>query len=80
MATRIKVDNDTWTARLGGGERRGFLSVVFFCASNGQRPWRVVEVPEDRFASQEQLDGLSEDDLRKLFATTVSMGAPRTYG
>ena len=80
MATRIKVDNDTWTPRLGQGERPGFRSVIFFCASNGQRPWRVVEVPEARFTSQEQLDGLAEDDLRELFANTVSMGAPRTYG
>jgi len=80
MAIRIKVDNDTWAARLGGGGQPGFRSVIFFCASNGQRPWRVVEVPEDRIGSQEQLDGLSEDELRELFAHTASMGAPRTYG
>lgn len=80
MTIRIKVDNDTWTARLGESKRPGHRSVVFFCASNGQRPWRVVEVSEERFASQEQLDSLAESDLRKLFADTVSMGAPRTYG
>lgn len=79
MATEIKADNDTWSARLGGSDREGFRSVVFFCASNGQRPYRVVEVPVDRFASQEDLDLLSDGDLRDLFADTVSMGTRRTF-
>lgn len=80
MATQIKADNDTWSARLGGSDREGFRTVVFFCASNGQRPYRVVEVPEHRFASQDDLDGLTAGDLRALFDETVSMGAPRTFG
>lgn len=79
MATEIKADNDTWSARLGGSDREGYRSVVFFCASNGQRPYRVVEVPVDRFASQEDLDLLSDGDLRDLFADTVSMGTRRTF-
>jgi len=80
MTTTIRIDNDTWRARLGAGERPGYRSVIFFCSSNGQRPWRVVEVPEDRFGSQEQLERVSEVDLRELYAGTVSMGAPRTFG
>lgn len=79
MAARIKSDNDTWSAQLGGSDREGFRTVVFFCASNGQRPYRVVEVAADRFASQDDLDQLSEGDLRDLFAETTSMGAPRTF-
>ena len=77
--TAIRADNDTWTATLGGPSREGFRTVVFFCSSNGQRPYRVVEVPAERFASQEDLDGLAENELRKLFGETTSMGAPRSY-
>ena len=80
MPSEIKSDNDTWSARLGGSDHPGFRTIVFFCASNGQRPYRVVEVPEDRFGSQDDLDRLSEADLRELFAETTSMGAPRTFG
>lgn len=79
MAAHIKADNDTWSAQLGGSDREGFRTVVFFCASNGQRPYRVVEVPDGRFVSQDELDGLSEGELRDLFSETVSMGAPRTF-
>lgn len=77
--TSIKADNDTWRAELGGPGREGFRNVVFFCASNGQRPYRVAEVPADRFSSQDDLDGLPESELRELFAETTSMGAPRSY-
>lgn len=80
MASRIKADNDTWSAQLGASDREGYRTVIFFCASNGQRPYRVIEVPADRFGSQADLDRLSEGDLRDLFAGTTSMGAPRTYG
>ena len=79
MANTIKADNDTWSPRLGDSAREGFRTIVFFCASNGQRPYRVVEVPEGRFASQEDLDRLSSGDLRDLFAETTSMGVPRTH-
>jgi hypothetical protein len=75
----IKADGDTWDARLGGPTRDGFRTVVFFCASNGQRPYRVIEVPAERFSSQEELDGMPANELRELFGATVSMGAPRSY-
>jgi len=77
--TAIKVDNDTWTPSLGGPASEGFRAVVFFCSSNGQRPYRVTEVPAERFASQDDLDRLSEDETRELFAVTGSMGAPQSY-
>ena len=79
MANQIKADNDTWSAQLGSSDREGYRAVIFFCASNGQRPYRVVEVPHDRFASQDDLDRASESDLRDLFSETVSMGTRRTY-
>ena len=75
----IKGDNDTWKAKLGEPAREGFRTVVFFCASNGQRPYRVAEVPADRFASQDDLDRLPQNELRELFRETTSMGAPRSF-
>ena len=75
----IKADNDTWTAELGGPAREGFRAVVFFCSSNGQRPYRVAEVPTERFATQDDLDRLSKDEIRELFEETGSMGVPRTF-
>lgn len=75
----IKADNDTWTAELGGPARAGFRTVVFFCTSNGQRPYRVAEVPEERFTSQDDVDSLSPAALRELYGQTGSMGVPRSY-
>ena len=75
----IKADNDTWTPRLGIPSREGYRTVVFFCSSNGQRPYRVTEVPDDRFASQDDLDRLPEDETRALFDQTGSMGITRGY-
>ncbi|MCK5447567.1 MAG: hypothetical protein KAI98_05690 [Gemmatimonadetes bacterium] len=77
--TAIKADNDTWTAELGGLAREGFRTVVFFCSSNGQRPYRVAEVPAERFASQDDLERLPENELRELFGETTSMGVRRSY-
>lgn len=77
--TAIKADNDTWTAELGSPAREGFRTVVFFCSSNGQRPYRVAEVPAERFASQDDLERLPENELRELFEGTTSMGVPRSY-
>ena len=77
--TAIKASNDTWTAALGGPGREGFRAVVFHCTSNGQRPYRVAEVPAERFASQDDLERLPENELRELFEGTTSMGVPRSY-
>jgi hypothetical protein len=77
--TAIKADNDTWTPELGGSAREGFRTVVFFCSSNGQRPYRVAEVPAERFKSQDDLDRLAENDLREIFGETTSMGVLRSF-
>lgn len=71
MVKRIKVDNDSWRATLdaSGGTRM----VVFFCASNGQRPYRVVRVDGDEVPSQEELDAMSKDELRRIFDRSESM-------
>lgn len=80
MSIKIKADGDTWMARLGD-KRTGatMRPVLFFCTTTDQRPYRVVEVPADRFDGAEDLDGLTEEDLRGLFADSRSMGVPREY-
>ena len=72
MAMRIKADNDTWQATLDASSSYG-PTVVFFCVSNGQRPWRVVRVDEDEIPTSGDLDALSADELRALFERSESM-------
>ncbi|MGD8497040.1 MAG: hypothetical protein PVF05_12770 [Gemmatimonadales bacterium] len=73
MAKRIKADNDTWTATLDASAPGPGRTVVFFCTSNGQRPWRVVRVDEDELPTADRLDALSSDELRALFERSESM-------
>jgi hypothetical protein len=77
MAKMIKAKGDTWRGKVSERPHRcGYQTVVFFCASNGQRPYRVVEVPTDQLASQSDLDALSEGELLDLFRESHSMGFP----
>ncbi len=81
MARTIQVDGDDWRGQVGERHPRpGHRTVVFFCASNGQRPWRVVEVPEERIHGQEDLDRLSRDELLELFGRTRSMDSALSSG
>lgn len=76
MAT-IKVDGDRWTVRLGEDRpRAGIRVVLFFCEPTGQRPYRIVEVPEARFSSQADLDGLSQGELLALYRDSTSLDSP----
>lgn len=80
MGKTIRADGDTWRVRLSERPPHpGVQAVVFFCASNGQRPWRVVEVPESRIPDVAALERLPEAELRDLFAATRSMDYPHTY-
>lgn len=79
MTRSIRADNDSWSAQLGETSGPDSRTVVFFCASNGQRPYRVVEVPSDRFSAQEDLDRLTDEEILDLFRSSGSMGSPRTY-
>lgn len=79
MAREIKADNDTWTARLGEGlTEPGERTVLFFCKTTDQRPYRVATVEEERVARDPELRRLSERELRELFEASQSMG--RTTG
>lgn len=81
MARTIHADGDDWRGRVGERHaREGYRTVVFFCASNGQRPWRVVEVAADRIRGQEDLDRLSRDELLELFGRTRSMDSELSSG
>lgn len=73
MAIAIKAAGDTWEVRLGERPRDGFHTVLFFCTTTNQRPYRVCEVPADSFSGG--LDGLTDADLQDLFALSGSLGA-----
>lgn len=73
MAKRIKADNDSWQATLEASATGGQRHLVFFCVSNGQRPWRVVRLDDDEVPSPDALNELSSDELRALFARSESM-------
>ncbi|MDT8436477.1 MAG: hypothetical protein RRA92_06945 [Gemmatimonadota bacterium] len=77
MPKILKVDGDTWLPRVGAepGPGGGRL-LLFFCRSNDQRPYRVVELPPGRLDGEDDIDGLGTEELRELFARSTSMGAP----
>ena len=72
MATTIKAAGDTWEVRLGERPRAGCQTVLFFCTTTNQRPYRVCEVPAAELAGG--LEGLSEERLRGLFDRSGSLG------
>ena len=77
MPKTLKADGDVWRARLGGpAPREGYRNLMFFCDNNGQRPYRVVEVPDDGSESDAYLDRLSAAELEELFDRSGSLGAP----
>lgn len=81
MAERhIRIDGDRWRVRpsrqrSGPGRR----AVVFFPVTSDQRPYRVVEVDEDRLSGDDPLASLSEQELREMYRNGSSMGFPRSY-
>lgn len=75
----IKVDGDRWKVKLGEDQSKpGLRVVLFFCEPTGQRPYRVVEVPEGKYSSQDAIERLSRNELLELYEQSTSMDAP-TY-
>ena len=73
----IKIEGDIWKARLGEERPRpGVRLVLFLSQPTGQRPYRVVEVPEDSFSSQGDVDKLSKKQLLELYERSTSMDVP----
>lgn len=74
----IKVDGDVWKVRLGQERPRpGVRLLLFLCQPTGQRPYRVVEVAEDRFDSQQAVEQLSRGELLELYRQSTSMDIPK---
>ena len=75
-----RADGDVWSVRLGeASERAGFRTLLFFCVTTNQRPYRVVEVPEERLSDQEALHELDDAALEELFRASRSMGYPLDF-
>lgn len=80
MAREVRIDGDRWRVTLGEEPpRAGRRAVVFFPVTCDQRPFRVVEVDEERVPGPEALEALSEREFVRLFEESSSLGAPRTY-
>lgn len=77
---RFKADGDAWSVRLGETSgREGFRTLLFFCVTTNQRPYRVVEVPEERLADQAAVDKLDDASVEELFRASRSMGYPLDF-
>ena len=71
---KIKAAGDTWSVRIGEESSAPELqAILFFCATNSQRPYRVIEVPRSRIAGAEALEAMSAAELRELFDASTSM-------
>ena len=80
MSRKIKAEGDTWTVRLGDLRPDATTRpILFFCATTDQRPYRVAEVPAERFADSADLEKLDDAELATLYGESRSMGAPREY-
>ena len=74
----LKADGDRWRVQLGRNRPRPGVGVVlFFCESTSQRPYRVVEVTDERFASQEDIDRLGTAQLMELYRQSYSLDFPK---
>lgn len=75
MTRTIRADEDRWSVRLAKeSPEPGKRAVIFFCQTTDQRPYRVATVDESRVSSSEELEGLSEHEIRELFGSAQSMG------
>jgi hypothetical protein len=63
MWRRIDADGDSWrVTSFEDDRRRAVRTVVFHCLSNTQRPYRVVEVPDDMLGN-DGVDGMGKEQL-----------------
>jgi hypothetical protein len=77
MGRKLKAEGDVWRVVPGGPSRRpGQRSVIFLCDSNGQRPYRVAEVPDDGSDVESYLADLGARELAELFDRSASLGTP----
>lgn len=80
MSREIRIDGDRWKVRLSQETPdHGVRAILYFPVTCDQRPYRVVEVPEEEIGSEDDLEAVSERELRELFWEASSMGFPREY-
>jgi hypothetical protein len=73
MPHRIDADGDSWRiTNYEDDRRRAVSTVVFHCLSNSQRPYRVVEVPDELWPAG-GIDTLSGSDLLEMFNRSHAM-------
>jgi hypothetical protein len=73
MGELFKGDGDSWRVTVDRHDRRRAVETfVFHCVSNSQRPYRVIEVPEDVLGGR-SVESLSGKELAELFAGTHTM-------
>lgn len=77
---KIKADGDTWSVRLGEeSDSDDERTLLFFCVTTSQRPYRVLRLPRERLPDEEALEALSDERLRECFDASRSMDFPRDY-
>lgn len=77
---KIKADGDTWSVRLGEeADSDDERTLLFFCVTTSQRPYRVLRLPRERLPDEAALEALSDERLRECFAASRSMDFPREY-
>lgn len=70
----VKADGHTWRVTSDGyDERPGVRTFVFHCLSNSQRPYRVVEVPDQLMDHDRGIDRIGDGELADLFGRTHVM-------
>lgn len=73
MWRRVDADGDSWrVTSFEDDRRRAVRTVVFHCLSNTQRPYRVVEIPDDMLGDK-GVEGLSSLDLGEFFRRSHTM-------
>lgn len=73
MWHRIDADGHSWrVTSFEDDRRRAVRTLVFHCLSNTQRPYRVVEVP-DEVMGDGDVGSLSRDKLGQLFDRSHTM-------
>jgi hypothetical protein len=85
MKRTYEIDGSEWAVTVDRqAAHPGMHAIVFHCVSDGQRPYRVLEVPAD---SGTDPDRLSERELRELFGNAHTLdfsldeaAEPRTHG
>ena len=77
MSKKFKAAGDTWRVRLGGpAVTEGHRNLLFVCESNGQRPYRVVEIPDDGSTDDALIERIGSNEFEELFDRATSLGAP----